>query len=208
MIRLTRKEATVLKEGLWSGNPVTFQVLGVCSALAVTVKVETALLMGFGLTFVAAGSSLIVSLLREFIPSRIRIIIQILVVSVLVITVDQLLRAFFYAASKQMSVFVGLIITNCIVMGRVEGYAMTNPPRRAFLDGLANGLGYAAVLVLIAVVRELAGSGTILATAVLPQELYQNGYANNGLMVLAPGAFFLLGLLVWLQRALSGYREK
>ena len=204
MIRLTRKEMTVLKEGLWSGNPVTFQVLGVCSALAVTVKVETALLMGIGLTFVAASSSLLVSLLRAFIPSRIRIIVQLLVVSVLVITVDQLLRAFFYAVSKQMSVFVGLIITNCIVMGRVEGYAMINPPRRAFLDGLANGLGYAAVLVLIAVVRELAGSGTILGGAVLPRELYEHGYVNNGLMVLAPGAFFLLGLVVWLQRALSG----
>jgi Na+-transporting NADH:ubiquinone oxidoreductase subunit D len=205
---LTKDEKKIIKHGLWDANPITFQILGICSSLAVTTQLKPALFMSFGLTFVTALSNVVISLMRNYIPSKIRIIVQLTVVSALVISLDQVLRAYFFDISKQLSVFVGLIITNCIVMGRLEAFAMGNPPWKSFLDGMANGLGYSAVLIIIAVIREILGSGTLLGFHVIPAEAYANGYVNNGMMVLAPGAFFLLGIIVWLQRAISGYSEK
>ncbi len=202
-----KKDVRIIKDALWDRNPITFQVLGICSALAVTVQLRTALVMSVALTAVVAFSNTIISLLRDMIPGKIRIIIQLLVIASLVILADQILRAYLFDVSKQLSVFVGLIITNCIVMGRAEGFAMQNPPGRSFLDGLGNGLGYSAVLILVAAGREVLGSGTILGHRVVPEALYAHGYSDCGIMVLAPGAFFLLGLIVWAQRALSGYRE-
>ncbi|VAX35273.1 Na(+)-translocating NADH-quinone reductase subunit D [hydrothermal vent metagenome] len=204
----TKKDQKIIKDALWDNNPVTFQVLGICSALAVTVQLQTALVMSLALTFVIAFSNTIISSIRNMIPSNIRIIVQLSVVSTLVILADQFLKAFMYDVSKQLSVFVGLIITNCIVMGRAEAFAMANPPLKSFWDGLGNGLGYSAILILVAVAREILGSGTLLGFQVVPQALYDAGYVNCGLMVLAPGAFFLLGLLIWVQRAISGYVEK
>lgn len=205
---LSNKNKKILKDGVWDTNPITYQVLGICSALAVTTQLKTALVMSFGLTFVTALSNVVISLIRNYIPSQIRIIVQLTVVSALVITIDQLLRAYMFDVSKQLSVFVGLIITNCIVMGRLEAFAMGNPPWKSFLDGLGNGLGYSAVLVIIGIIREIFGSGTLLGYHVIPASFYTNGYVNNGMMVLAPGAFFLLGVIVWVQRAISGYAEQ
>lgn len=204
---LSSKNKKIVKDGLWDTNPITYQVLGICSALAVTTQVKTALVMSFGLTFVTALSNVAISLIRNFIPSQIRIIVQLTIVSALVISIDQVLRAYMFDVSKQLSVFVGLIITNCIVMGRLEAFAMGNPPWKSFLDGLANGLGYSAVLIVIGVVREIFGAGTLLGFHVIPQAFYAQGYVNNGLMMLAPGAFFLLGAVVWIQRSISGYKE-
>lgn len=204
---LSKKNKKIVKDGLWDTNPITFQILGICSALAVTTQLKTALVMAFGLTFVTAMSNVVISCMRTFIPSKIRIIVQLTVVSALVISIDQVLKAYMFDVSKQLSVFVGLIITNCIVMGRLEAFAMGNPPWKSFLDGLANGLGYSVVLILIGIVREIFGSGTLLGFHVIPQAVYEAGYVNNGLMVLAPGAFFLLGLIVWIQRWYSGYAE-
>ena len=204
---LSKKNKKIVKDGVWDANPVTLQILGICSALAVTTQLKTALIMSFGLTFVTAMSNVAISLIRNYIPSKIRIIVQLTVVSALVITIDQLLRAYMYDASKQLSVFVGLIITNCIVMGRLEAFAMGNPPWKSFLDGIGNGLGYSAVLILIGTVREIFGSGTILGFHVIPQSAYLSGYVNNGMMVLAPGAFFLLGVMVWIQRSISKYSQ-
>lgn len=204
---LSNKNKKILKDGVWDTNPITYQVLGICSALAVTTQLKTALVMSFGLTFVTAMSNVVISLIRNYIPSQIRIIVQLTVVSALVITIDQLLRAYMFDVSKQLSVFVGLIITNCIVMGRLEAFAMGNPPWKSFLDGLGNGLGYSAVLVIIGIIREIFGSGTLLGYHVIPASFYANGYVNNGMMVLAPGAFFLLGVIVWVQRSISGYSE-
>jgi Na+-transporting NADH:ubiquinone oxidoreductase subunit D len=204
---LSKKNKKILKDGVWDTNPITYQVLGICSALAVTTQLKTALVMSFGLTFVTALSNVVISLIRNYIPAQIRIIVQLTVVSALVITIDQLLRAYMYDVSKQLSVFVGLIITNCIVMGRLEAFAMGNPPWKSFLDGLGNGLGYSAVLVIIGIIREILGSGTLLGFPVIPASFYANGYVNNGMMVLAPGAFFLLGIIVWVQRSISGYSE-
>lgn len=204
---LSKKNKKIVKDGLWDVNPITFQVLGICSALAVTTQLKAALFMSFGLTFVTALSNVAISLIRNYIPSKIRIIVQLTVVSALVISIDQILKAYFYDVSKQLSVFVGLIITNCIVMGRLEAFAMGNPPWKSFLDGMGNGLGYSAVLVMIAVIREIFGSGTLLGFHVMPQSFYANGYINNGMMMLAPGAFFLLGIVVWIQRSISGYAE-
>src|SRR3989338_6661078 len=205
---LSNKNKKILKDGVWDTNPITYQVLGICSALAVTTQLKTALVMSFGLTFVTALSNVVISTIRAYIPSKIRIIVQLTVVSALVISIDQILRAYFFDVSKQLSVFVGLIITNCIVMGRLEAYAMGNPPWKSFLDGMGNGLGYSAVLILIGAIREILGSGTILGFHVIPQAMYAHGYANNGMMVLAPGAFFLLGIIVWIQRSISGYAER
>ena len=204
---LSKKNKKIIKDGLWDSNPITFQILGICSSLAVTTQLKTALVMSLGLTVVTALSNVAISLIRNFIPPQIRIIVQLTVVSALVISVDQLLKAYMYDVSKQLSVFVGLIITNCIVMGRLEAFAMSNPPWKSFLDGLGNGLGYSAVLVLIGIVREIFGSGTLLGFHVIPETFYAHGYINNGMMVLAPGAFFLLGIIVWIQRAISGYSE-
>ena len=205
---LTKQDRKIVKDALWDSNPITFQVLGICSALAVTVQLKTALVMSAALTFVVAMSNTIISLMRNWIPSKIRIIVQLSVVSALVIVADQVLKAYMYDVSKQLSVFVGLIITNCIVMGRAEAYAMANPPFKSFLDGLGNGMGYSAILIIVAICREILGSGTLLGYHVIPQFMYDHGYVNCGVMVLAPGAFFLLGMIIWIQRALSGYVEK
>lgn len=204
---LTKKDKKIVVDPLWNNNPITFQVLGICSALAVTVQLKTALVMCVALTFVVAMSNTVISLMRNFIPSKIRIIVELSVISSLVILADQFLKAYMYDVSKQLSVFVGLIITNCIVMGRAEAYAMANPPWKSFLDGLGNGLGYSAVLIAVAIGREILGSGTLLGIQVIPQFLYDAGYVNCGMMVLAPGAFFLLGIIIWIQRAISGYTE-
>ncbi|MFH0878358.1 MAG: NADH:ubiquinone reductase (Na(+)-transporting) subunit D [Lentisphaerota bacterium] len=196
-----------LVDPLMETNPVTIQILGICSSLAVTTKLETALVMAMGLTVVTAGSNFIISLMRNMIPGKIRMIVEMAVVSVLVIVADQFLRAYLYDISRQLSVFVGLIITNCIVMGRLEAYALSNPPWPSFLDGIGNGLGYSMVLVLVATFREILGSGTWAGLHIIPPSLYHAGYMNNGLMLLAPGAFIVLGLLIWIQRTVTRYSE-
>ena len=201
-------EIKVLKDPLWENNPIAFQILGICSSLAVTTRLDKALIMGIGVTLVTALSNVLISCIRNFIPSKIRIIVQLVVVSGVVIIFDQFLRAYMFDLSKQLSVFVGLIITNCIVMGRLEAYAMGNPPWRSFLDGIGNGLGYLWILAVVGTVREIFGSGKLLGMQVIPQAIYDAGYVNNGLMVLAPGAFCLLGIIVWVQRSISGYSEK
>jgi Na+-transporting NADH:ubiquinone oxidoreductase subunit D len=203
-----KKEQQIMLDGIWNKNPISFLVMGICSALAVTVKVPTALIMALGTTFVLSFGCMAVSSIRNFIPSNIRIIVQILVVAILVIMVDQVLRAFFFDLSKQISVFIGLIITNTLVLGRTEGYAMNNPPWPSFLDGLGNALGYSAFLILISTLREILGSGTFFGYQIVPQAFYHAGYINNSIMVLAPGAFFLLGALVCLQRVISGHKEE
>jgi len=207
-IVLSKQDRKIVKDALWDNNPITFQVLGICSALAVTVQLKSTLVMCAALTFVLVMSNTIISLMRNQIPAKIRIIVQLSVISTLVILADQFLKAYMYDVSKQLSIFVGLIITNCIVMGRAEAYAMANPPWKSFLDGLGNGLGYSAILILVAIGRESLGSGTLLGYPVVPQFLYDLGYVNCGIMVLAPGAFFLLGIIIWIQRAISGYTEE
>jgi Na+-transporting NADH:ubiquinone oxidoreductase subunit D len=191
------KPRDVLFDPVLNNNPIAVQVLGICSALAVTSKLETAFVMAIAVTLVTAFSSAAVSLVRKEIPSSIRIIVQMTIIASAVIVVDQILRAFFFDIAKQLSVFVGLIITNCIVMGRAEGYAMKNDPKMSFLDGLGNGLGYSAILISVGVVRELFGSGSLFNVPVL--ELTRNGgwYVPNGLLLLPPSAFFLIGFLIW-----------
>lgn len=193
----------VIVEPLVSNNPITLQVLGVCSALAVTTKLETALVMTVAVTLVTAFSSLFISMIRNFIPNSVRIIVQMAIIASLVILVDQLLRAYAYQVSKQLSVFVGLIITNCIVMGRAEACAMKSPPIASFMDGIGNGLGYGVILLLVGFLRELIGSGKLFGVVVLPT--VQNGgwYQPNGLFLLAPSAFFIIGMLIWLLRSLK-----
>ncbi|WP_303179773.1 NADH:ubiquinone reductase (Na(+)-transporting) subunit D [uncultured Butyricimonas sp.] len=182
-------------------NPVLVQVLGICSALAVTAKLEPAIVMALSVTAVTAFSNVILSLLRNTIPTRIRIIVQLVVVAALVIIVDQVLKAFAYEVSKQLSVFVGLIITNCIIMGRIEAFALANKPWPSLLDGIGNGLGYGLVLVIVGFFRELLGSGTLFGFKVIPQIFYDWGYQNNGLMILPPMALILVGLIIWVQRS-------
>ncbi len=196
-----RKSVTykAIVEALWQSNPITKQTLGICSALAVTVKLDTAVVMSLALTCVVAFSNLIISAMRKQIPRNIRMIVEVMVIATLVILADEALKAFLYDISKQLSVFVGLIITNCIVLGRAEAFALGNPPLRSFLDGIANGLGYSSVLIGVAFFRELLGSGTLLGFQVIPGWLYDAGYQDMGLMVLAPGAFIVIGLFVWLQ---------
>ncbi|MDR0667804.1 MAG: NADH:ubiquinone reductase (Na(+)-transporting) subunit D [Prevotellaceae bacterium] len=196
---------TLLTDPISKNNPITVLVLGVCSALAVTVKLEPALVMSLAVTVVTACSSLILSLLRDTIPPRIRIIVQLVVVATFVIAIDQLLRAFAYDVSKQLSVFVGLIITNCIIMGRIEAFALGHKPWPSFVDGLGNGLGYGMILVVVAFIRELFGSGALLGYPVIPESWYiANGgfYANNGLMILPPMALIVVGLIIWIQRTI------
>lgn len=205
---ISNKNKRIIKYGMCENNPVTFQVLGICSILAVTVKLETALIMCVALTFVLVFSSVIISCIRNLIPSKIRIIIQLTIISSLVIVADQFLKAFMFDISKQLSIFVGLIITNCIVMGRAEGFAMQNPPVKSFFDSIGNAIGYSCVLIFVAVFREVLGSGSLLGYKVIPQVLYDWGYTDCGIMVLAPGAFFLLGFVIWIQRAINGYREE
>jgi Na+-transporting NADH:ubiquinone oxidoreductase subunit D len=194
----------IMMKGIWRENPVAYQVLGICSALAVTVKMSTALVMSIALTLVAAFSSLIISSLRHWIPSNMRIIVELTVIASLVIVTDQILQAFLYDISKQLSIFVGLIITNCIILGRAEAFALANNPVDSFVDGIANGLGYSMILVAVAFLRELLGSGQFFGFSVIPQFVYDLGFQDMGLMVLAPGAFFIIGLLVWLKNSLPG----
>jgi Na+-transporting NADH:ubiquinone oxidoreductase subunit D len=192
----------VLLGPILDNNPIALQVLGVCSALAITTKLETALVMSLALTVVTAFSNLFISLIRNQIPSSVRIIIQMTIIASLVIVVDQVLKAYSYEISKQLSVFVGLIITHCIVMGRAEAYAMKSPPLMSFLDGIGNGLGYSLVLIIIGTVKELLGFGTLLGFEILP--LIQNGgwYQGNGLLILPFSSFFLIGGLIWVIRTI------
>jgi len=199
----SKKNLKALREPFSSNNPITFQVLGICSALAVTVQMNTALVMTGAVMFVLTLSNVTISLMRKQIPAKIRIIVELAVVASLVILVDQILKAFLYDISKQLSVFVGLIITNCIIMGRAEAFALQNKPWPSFLDGLGNALGYGWILMVIAIGRETLGSGTFMGFQIIPDGLYAAGYENMGLMVLAPGAFILLGLLVWAQRSIT-----
>ncbi len=196
----------IFSEPIFKKNPLTFLVMGYCSALAVTVKMETAIVMTLTVAFVLSISSTIISSIRKLIPQKVRIIIQLSIISSLVIIADQILKAYVYDISKQLSVFVALIITNCIVMGRTEGYAMNNPPPKAFLDGLGNALGYGVALVAVAFFREFLGSGSVYGIQLIPQWFYDAGYKDAGLMILSPGAFVIIGLLVWLQNSIMIHR--
>ncbi|MBR3029969.1 MAG: NADH:ubiquinone reductase (Na(+)-transporting) subunit D [Bacteroidales bacterium] len=191
---------------LFKGNPITVLVLGICSSLAVTVQLKGALVMALSVTLVTAFSSLFISLLRNTIPNRVRIIVQLVVVAMFVILIDQALKAFSYDTSKMLSVYIGLIITNCIIMGRIEAFALGNKPWPSFVDGAFNGLGYGMILIIVAFFRELFGSGTLLGFQIIPQSWYiENGgwYANNGLMILPPMALILLGCVVWIHRSID-----
>lgn len=198
----------ILLSPIFDKNPIGLQVLGICSALAVTGNMKTAFLMALALTTVTGFSNLFISLIRARIPNNIRIIVQMTVVASLVIVVDQLLRAFAFELSKQLSVFVGLIITNCIVMGRLEAYAMSNPPLPSFLDGIGNGLGYSAMLLVVGTLREITGSGTWFGFTVLPTVQHDGWYVPNGLMLLPPSAFFIIGLLIWALRSWKPEQEE
>ena len=191
----------IITDPLSDNNPITIQVLGICSALAVTVQMETAFVMACALTAVLASSNVIISLLRNHIPSRIRMIVEVCVIATLVVIVDQVLRAYFFELSRQLSIFVGLIITNCIVMGRAEAFAIQNPPRASLMDGLGNAIGYSVILLLVATGREILGSGTWYGINVTP-EIYREEM-RNGLAVLAPGAFLILGVIIWIQRTVT-----
>ena len=192
-----------LTDPLSNNNPVIVQILGICSSLAVTAKLEPAIVMAISVTVVVAFSNLIYSLIRKTVPPSIRIIVQLVIVSVLVILVDQILKAFVYDVSKQLSVFVGLIITNCMIMGRLEAFASNNSPWASFLDGIGNGAGYGLILIIVAFVRELLGSGTLLGYHIIPQALYNVGYVNNGLMILPPMALILIGVIIWIHRSFN-----
>lgn len=195
------KNKEILLGPLSKNNPVIVQVLGICSALAVTSKLEPSLVMAVSVTAVVALANVVISILRNTIPNSIRIIVQLVVVAALVIIVDQLLKAFAYDVSKQLSVFVGLIITNCIVMGRLEAFALSHNPWESFLDGIGNGVGYGIILVIIGFFRELLGSGTLFGFQVVPQALYDMGYANNGLMILPPMALIVTACIIWVHRS-------
>ncbi|HHZ65179.1 MAG TPA: NADH:ubiquinone reductase (Na(+)-transporting) subunit D [Flavobacteriales bacterium] len=197
----SKKNKRLLSDPMDDENPITVQVLGICSALAITVQVEQAIVMSLSVIAVLAFGNVIISLLRNTIPNRIRIIVQLVVVAALVILVDQVLRAFAYDVSKKLSVFVGLIITNCIIMGRLEAFALANRPWPALLDGLGNGASYGVILIIVAVARELFGSGELLGFQVVPQVIYDLGYANNNLMILPPMALIVVGLIIWVQRS-------
>jgi Na+-transporting NADH:ubiquinone oxidoreductase subunit D len=202
-MKLTRtKFFKTLSQPVWGNNPVSIQSLGICSALAVTVQLKTAIVMGISLTIVIAFSSMIISLMRNIIPRNIRIIVELSVIATLVILTDEFLRAFYYDISKQLSVFVGLIITNCIVLGRTEAFALSNPPHLAFIDGIGNGAGYSAILAIVAFIRELLGSGKVFGINIFPDSFYKAGYEDMGFMLLAPSAFIIIGLMVWLQKTL------
>jgi len=197
---------------MWDNNPIALQVLGICSALAVTTQMIPTLTMCGAVVFVLCASNFLISLLRHHLPSQIRIIVMLTVISTVVTVVSLFLSAYVYDVSKQIAVFIALIVTNCIVMGRAEAFAMQNPPWRSFLDGLGNALGYSWILVAVAFFRELGGSGKLFGIQMIPETWYsrsvgEQGYIDNGLFVLAPGAFILLGLIVWFQRAISGYSE-
>ena len=188
---------------IFKGNPITVLVLGICSSLAVTVQLKGACVMALSVIIVTGLSSFVVSLIRKSIPNRIRIIVQLVVVALMVILVDQVLKAYAYSVSKTLSVYVGLIITNCIVMGRIEAYALGNKPIPSLLDGLANGAGYGMILIIVAFFRELLGSGTLFGFRIIPEAFYTAGYLNNGLVLLPPMALILLGCIVWIQRGVQ-----
>jgi Na+-transporting NADH:ubiquinone oxidoreductase subunit D len=195
------KNLKLISEPLGQSNPITVQVLGICSALAVTVKLKPSFVMALSVMVVLAVSNVVISLLRKMIPPRIRIIVQLVVIATMVILVDQVLKAYAYDVSKQLSVFVGLIITNCIIMGRLEAFALGNKPWASFLDGLGNAAGYGVILIIVAFFRELLGSGTLLGYRVVPQAFYDAGYENNGMMILPPMALVVVGIIIWIQRA-------
>jgi len=197
----SKKNRQLLTNPLDSDNPITVQVLGICSALAITVKLEPAIVMSLSVMAVLGAGNVIISLMRNIIPSRIRIIVQLVVVAALVILVDQVLKAYLFDVSKQLSVFVGLIITNCIVMGRFEAFALGNTPWKSFLDGIGNSAGYGLILIVVAFFRELFGSGQLFGQQVIPDSFYEGGYANNGMMLLPPMALIVVGIVIWVQRA-------
>jgi Na+-transporting NADH:ubiquinone oxidoreductase subunit D len=203
----SKKNRQLMSSPLNDDNPITVQVLGICSALAITVKLEPAIVMSLSVLFVLAAGNVIISLMRNLIPSRIRIIVQLVVVASLVILVDQVLKAYVYDVSKQLSVFVGLIITNCIIMGRFEAFALGNTPWKSFLDGIGNALGYGWILIAVAFFRELLGSGTLFNVQIIPLSWYINPqtgegfYANNGMMLLPPMALITVGIIIWIQRS-------
>ena len=207
---MDKKSKNIISDPMVDNNPITKQILGICSALAITVKMEQAVVMSLALAFVLVCSNVIISLLRKSIPAKIRIIVQLTVIASLVILTDEILKAYLYDISKQLSVFVALIITNCIIMGRAEAFAMQNNYKDAMYDGLGNAIGYGSVLIIVATFRELLGSGTLFNYSIMPASIYlENGgwYVNNGLMLLAPGAFIILGLIIWVQRTYTHYIE-
>ncbi len=206
MAILTKKEKGLLLDPLTDNNPITIQVLGICSALAITAELKASIVMALSVMFVLAMGNVVISLLRNIVPSKIRIIVQLVVVAALVIMVDQVLKAFAYELSKTLSVFVGLIITNCIIMGRFEAFALGNGPWRSFLDGIGNSAGYGLILIIVGFFRELLGSGTLLGMKVLGDPiaktgLYAFGYENNGFMLLSPMALIVVGIIIWVQRS-------
>ncbi|MCC8172162.1 MAG: NADH:ubiquinone reductase (Na(+)-transporting) subunit D [Parabacteroides sp.] len=198
---LSSKNKLVLFSPVSKNNPVVVQMLGICSALAVTAKLEPAIVMAISVTAVVAFANVIISLLRNTIPNRIRIIVQLVVVAALVTIVSEVLKAFAYEVNQQLSVFVGLIITNCILMGRLEAFALGNGPWESFLDGVGNGLGYGLILIAVGFFRELLGSGTLLGYSVIPQAVYEAGYVNNGLMILPPMALIVVAVIIWVHRS-------
>ena len=195
------KNMKLLTEPMGTSNPITIQVLGICSALAVTVKLKPSIVLALSVLVVMAFSNVVISLMRKMVPPRIRIIVQLVVIATMVILVDQVLKAYAYDVSKQLSVFVGLIITNCIIMGRLEAFALGNKPWPSFLDGLGNAAGYGWILIAVAFFRELLGSGTLLDMQVIPQAFYDAGYVNNGMMILPPMALVVVGVFIWIQRS-------
>ena len=198
---LSDKNKSILLGPLGKNNPITLQMLGICSALAVTSKLEPAIVMAISVTVVVAFANVIISLLRNTIPNRIRIIVQLVVAAALVTVVSEFLKAYAYDVNKQLSVFIGLIITNCILMGRLEAFALGNKPWPAFLDGIGNGLGYGIILIIVGFFRELLGSGTLLGYQIIPESFYDLGYANNGFVILPPMALIFVGCIIWVQRA-------
>lgn len=196
----SKQNRALLTDPLDDSNPITVQVLGVCSALAITVKLEPAVVMTLSVIFVMGSSNMIISILRNIIPNRIRIIVQLVVIAFLVALVDQFLKAYAYDVSKQLSIFIGLIITNCIVMGRLEAFALGNGVWKSFLDGVGNALGYGWILIVVAFIRELFGSGELFGIPVIPEFIYELGYRDNGLMLLSPMALIVVGVYIWIQR--------
>lgn len=199
----SKKNRRLLSDPFDDNNPITVQVLGVCSALAVTTQLKASFVMAVSVVVVLSFANLIISSLRKGIPSRIRMIVQLTVIAGLVILVDQVLKAFLYDVSRQLSVYIGLIITNCIVMGRLEAFAMGNKPWRSLLDGVGNGIGYGVILIVVAFFRELFGSGTLFGFQVIPQFMYDLGYVNNGIFLTSAAAMFIIGLIIWIQRSLN-----
>ncbi len=206
MALLSKKDTSLILDPLADNNPITIQVLGICSALAITAELEASIVMAVAVVFVLGIGNVVISLMRNIIPSKIRIIVQLIVVATLVIVVDQVLKAFAYELSKTLGAFVGLIITNCIIMGRFEAFALANGPWKSFLDGIGNALGYGVILIIVGFFRELLGSGTLLGIPVLGDPilktgLYATGYENNGFMIIPPAALIVVGIIIWVQRA-------